>query len=158
MAVGGRLMRHARDRALGGALASIAWICVACGQGNGGANCLPEDVERCACGDGRAGFMICDPRTSSGYGACNCELDASPYLPAAGLEAGEGDGAASAGDGGLAFLSACSTAAGSPQCPAGTSCDDFPAKGPHCSRPCRLPTDCPAPSPGCNMMGVCKAP
>jgi hypothetical protein len=133
---------------------------LACGEGNGGANCLPEDVERCTCENGRSGFMVCDPTTGSGYGACECDLDASPYLPEAGSEAGEGDGAsdADAADGGLMFMSPCSTAAGSPQCPVGTSCDDFPAKGPHCSKPCKVATDCPAPSPGCNMMGVCKAP
>lgn len=122
--------------------------------------CLPEDVERCTCDDGRSGFEVCPPDGGGGYGACDCDLDASPYLPEpeeASTEAGE-EGGEGGGDGGLMFMSACSTAAGAPQCPPGTSCDDFPAKGQFCSKPCTEATDCPPPSPGCNMMGICKAP
>ncbi len=156
--------RHARDRALGFALATaliLSTVCVACGEGNGNAACLPEDVERCTCADGRSGFFVCDPVTASRYGACDCDLDASPYLPVPPPDTGaSGEGGAADGEagGGLTFMSPCSLAAGAPQCPSGTACDDFPAKGPHCSKPCKVATDCPAPSPGCNMMGVCKAP
>jgi hypothetical protein len=156
-----RLWRNqVRDRILAVALSAVGIVVVACGEGNGSTNCLPEDVERCTCDDGRAGFLVCDPEAGRGYGACNCDVEVSPYLPEAGSEAGEegGDGEADASDGGLMFMSACSMAAGAPQCPKGTSCDDFPAKGPHCSKPCTEATDCPAPSTGCNMMGVCKAP
>jgi hypothetical protein len=148
-----------RERLLAGALSLSAVVVVACGEGNGATDCLPEDVERCTCDDGRSGFTVCDPEAGAFYGACNCEIDASPYLPEAGFEAGEPDGASDAGgDGGLMFMSACSMEPGAPQCPPGTSCDAFPAKGPHCSKPCKEATDCPAPSPGCNMMGICKAP
>jgi hypothetical protein len=159
MPASGCWKKHLRDRLLVGALSLVGILVVACGEGNGNANCLPEDVERCTCQDGHAGYMVCDPSAGTGYGACSCDLDASPYLPEAGVEASARDGATEGGGGGgLVFMSACSLAAGSPQCPAGTSCDDFPAKGPHCSKPCKVATDCPAPSPGCNMMGVCKAP
>jgi len=130
-------------------------LVVACSEGTSSTPCLPEDVERCTCGDGSEGFEVCDPDGGGGYGACACGLDASPYLPEpeeASEDGGEG------GDGGLVFLSACSTVPGAPQCPAGTSCDDFPAKGQFCSKPCKEATDCPPPSPGCNMMGTCKAP
>jgi hypothetical protein len=135
---------------LGGALV------VACSEGNGAANCLPEDVERCTCADGRSGFSVCDPTAGRGYDVCNCEIDASPYLPEAGVETEAGDAGADAG--GLTFMSPCSMAPGAPMCPPGTSCDAFPAKGPHCSKACTEATDCPAPSTGCNMMGICKAP
>ena len=37
-------------------------------------------------------------------------------------------------------------------------CYEFPAKGPHCTHGCETSQDCPPPSPGCNMMGLCKAP
>jgi hypothetical protein len=37
-------------------------------------------------------------------------------------------------------------------------CFDFNTKGPHCTHECTVDTDCEAPSPGCNGMGVCKAP
>jgi hypothetical protein len=157
--------RHVSDtrRAVAG-LAGLALLLliVACDEGNGATPCLPEDVERCTCDDGQEGFEVCDPDGGGGYGACNCDLDASPYLPVAPDEAGSDaappDASDSGGDGGLSFMSSCSTAAGSPPCPPGTSCDDFPAKGQFCSKPCTEATDCPPPSPGCNMMGICKAP
>jgi hypothetical protein len=148
-----------RRAAAGLAGLAVLLLVVACNEGNSGASCLPEDVERCTCDDGRDGFDVCDPDGGGGYGACNCDLDASPYLPEAGEEASadaaESDGG---GPGALVFMSACSTASGAPQCPPGTSCDDFPAKGQFCSKPCKEATDCPPPSPGCNMMGTCKTP
>jgi len=145
-------------------LASLAvlLLVVACNEGNGGAPCLPEDVERCTCDDGRDGFVVCPLDGGGGYGACNCDLDGSPYLPEAGEEASSdaagGDASDAGNDGGLSFMSTCSTAIGSPPCPPGTSCDDFPAKGQFCSKPCTVAMDCPPPSTGCNMMGICKAP
>jgi hypothetical protein len=144
-------------------VASFAVLVGACGEGNGAAACLPEDVERCTCADGHAGFMVCDPKAGAFYGACNCELDASPYLPEAGVEAAAQEGGDASDGGGcngpvLAFMCVCSMAVGSPPCAPGTSCYDFPAKGQFCSKPCKEATDCPAPSPGCNMMGECKAP
>jgi hypothetical protein len=154
----GNRRTHRRDRLLACALSLFALLVVACGEGNGATNCLPEDVARCTCADGRAGFTVCDPEAGAFYGACNCDLAESPYLPEAGVEASAGDGASDGGDGGLEFMSPCSTEPGSPRCPSGTSCDEFPAKGQFCSKPCKEATDCPAPSPGCNMMGVCKAP
>lgn len=155
-------IRHARDRGRAGGrgLALVACLVVAaCGEGNGATRCLPEDVERCTCADGRSGYEVCDPNAGAFYGACNCDVDAAPYLPVPPDAAVEGDSDTDGGDGGgLSFMSPCSMAPGAPQCPAGTSCDEFPAKGPHCSKPCKEATDCPPPSPGCNMMGVCKAP
>jgi len=137
---------------------AVLLLVVACNEGSSGAPCLPEDVERCTCDDGRDGFEVCDPDGGGGYGACNCDLDASPYLPEAGEEASSDAAEADGGGGALVFMSSCSTASGSPPCPSGTSCDPFPAKGQFCSKPCKLPTDCPPPSPGCNMMGTCKPP
>jgi hypothetical protein len=151
MGLGGVRMKHAGHTVV----LAFALLLPACGEGNGNAACLPEDVERCSCADGRSGFRVCDPVAGSSYGACTCDVDASPYLPqpaAAGGDAGGGGDAT----GGLAFLSPCDPS--SDMCPPGTSCDSFPAKGPHCSRPCKVATDCPPPSPGCNMMGICKAP
>ncbi len=146
-------------------LGSLVALAGACGEGSGGAACLPGDVERCTCADGHDGFTVCDLKAGAFYGACNCALDASPYLPEAGVDASVPDGAEGGEGGGmtctgpvLPFMCACSTAPGSPQCEPGTSCDAFPAKGPHCSKMCAVATDCPPPSPGCNNMGVCKAP
>ena len=67
-------------------------------------------------------------------------------------------GAPSADGGKLPFLSQCSS---NNQCEGGV-CGNFPAKGAmFCSRPCTVATaaaDCPAPSPGCNNMGICRVP
>lgn len=156
-----RQARHTSGRALAAPAFAVLLLVGACNEGNGDAPCLPEDVERCTCADGQEGFTVCAPDGGGGYGACACDLDASPYLPEAGEEGGPdaaSDDDGSGGDGGLSFMSVCSTQPGSLPCPPGTSCDDFPAKGQFCSKPCSLATDCPPPSPGCNMMGVCKAP
>jgi hypothetical protein len=161
MVLGAMPKIQARDTATFG-LAVIALVALAgaCGEGDGGAPCLPEDVERCKCEDGRPGFFVCDPEGGTGYGACTCDLDASPYLPEAGVEAAVPDGGGGEGGeaGGLAFMDPCSTAPGAPKCPPGDTCFDFPAKGPHCSHPCSVATDCPPPSPGCNNQGECKSP
>jgi len=128
----------------------------ACSEGNGATACLPQDVERCQCGDGRSGYSVCDPDAGSGYGACDCDLDASPYLPAV-PDAAASDAAA---DGGscstmpLGFMCPCLSSA---QCASGV-CGVFPAKGNRCTVPCKTAMDCPAPSTGCNMMGICKSP
>lgn len=79
-------------------------------------------------------------------------------------------------DGGPAFDAApdprCEVAEGEPipfMCPcdpvddmcddaAGDMCFQFNDKGPHCTRACDGPEDCPEPSNDCNNMGVCKAP
>lgn len=143
-------------------LGSLSAIVGACGEGNGGAACLPEDVERCTCADGKSGFMVCDPKAGAFYGACNCAIDASPYLPEAGVEAsveaGEGGAMMMCGGPVLSFMCPCSTAPGSPACPAGDTCYSYPSKGPHCSHPCKVATDCAPPSPGCSPMGECKVP
>lgn len=159
MASGAMPMKQASDTrgavvalVVGGLVALVA----ACGQGNGGQACLPEDVERCTCADGRPGFFVCDPEGGTGYGACNCDLDASPYLPEAG-EADASEGGASDG-GGPGWMDPCSQDPAAPQCPPGTSCLSYPSKGPHCSKQCAVATDCPPPSPGCNPQGQCKVP
>lgn len=61
-----------------------------------------------------------------------------------------------AGAGSITFLSPCD-----PCDPAACStglCFSFNSKGPLCSKACTADSDCEAPSPGCNNMGVCKAP
>ena len=153
-------MKHAGHTCNAVTLAAIAALVLTgllggCSEGSGAAPCLAEDVERCFCADGRSGFQVCGREGGSGIGACNCDEVASPYLPGVGSEAGAGDATTEASNG-LSFMSACDPS--NDQCPSGTSCDAFPSKGPHCSKPCAVPADCPAPSPGCNMMNICKAP
>ncbi len=143
-------------------LGSLVALAGACGEGSGGAACLPGDVERCTCADGHDGFTVCDLKAGAFYGACNCALDASPYLPEAGVEAsaegGEGGGGSTCNGPVLSFMCPCSTTPGSPQCPSGDTCYAYPSKGPHCSHTCTTNMDCAAPSPGCSPMGECKVP
>ena len=54
----------------------------------------------------------------------------------------------------LPFLSPCMT---NDQCET-QLCYLFNMRGKLCSKACNLPADCPAPSTGCNGMGICKAP
>jgi len=90
-------------------------------------------------------------------------LTTGPASGAASGGAGQGGGGAAAG------AAAAGGAGGAPkkgfledctldeECETGL-CQNFPSKGPKCSQLCSSPADCPPPSPGCNMMGVCKAP
>lgn len=86
----------------------------------------------------------------------------------AGDEDGDGgqepgaDAAVSAADSGtagpLGFMEECDPA--DDQCDSSMElfCFGFNAKGPHCTHECTSPDQCGDPSPGCNNMGVCKAP
>jgi hypothetical protein len=120
--------------------------------------CYPGDYRRCGCEGGTDGFQQCDD-AGEAYGVCDCS-GAIPGLTT-GSTGGAGGGAGGAGAGGaggdggkLPFLAPCDEDA---QCET-MLCYPFTAKGPHCSQTCSGPEDCPAPSTGCNMMGVCKVP
>jgi hypothetical protein len=58
----------------------------------------------------------------------------------------------------LPFLSPCDPENDLCDADNGEFCFGFNAKGPHCTHQCDTPQECDAPSPGCNNMGVCKAP
>jgi len=120
--------------------------------------CYDGEYEACTCseeegGEGQ-GYARCD---AGSYGPCDC-ASGTPGLGGAAAVGAGGSGGADGGGGGmddlLGFLEPCDEDA---QCETGL-CQHFNAKGPHCSQPCSDPSDCPAPSPGCNMMGICKAP
>jgi hypothetical protein len=121
------------------------------GCGDSSADCYPTDWEACACADGARGYHQCGA-SGEGYGACDC----SGVTPgAATLDAGDAgdDGPSEAGA--LApFLATCAVNA---DC-ASDVCFSFTSKGPHCTLACNADADCPAPSPGCSHMGVCKPP
>jgi hypothetical protein len=110
--------------------------------------CYPSDYQACSCDGGQRGLQQCTA-AGDGYGACDC----SGVLPGADGSAATDGGGEGGSDGGLLpFLAPCSSDA---QCVTG-HCFPFNAKGPHCSQPCTTDQDCPAPSPGCSGMGVCK--
>lgn len=109
--------------------------------------CYPGDYSECTCDSGERGYAQCDPNGEA-YGVCafcGTTPGASPTPQGGG---GEGGGQLAG------FLEPCET---DDECET-MLCHVFPAKGTFCSQPCDGPEDCPAPSSGCNGMGVCKAP
>ena len=119
--------------------------------------CFEGDMQACTCDDGQCGFAACDVAANA-YGACgSCGEVPAPADKSVSCEDVSGTGGGG-GTGGapplLGFLETCSK---NEECETGY-CHTFNAKGPKCSTPCQSDGDCPAPSPGCNNMGVCKAP
>jgi hypothetical protein len=82
-----------------------------------------------------------------------CTADGDDDDTTSGVDAGA---TADAPSGDLPFMSECDPV--TDMCDDGLTCFNFNAKGPHCTHDCTVDTDCEAPSPGCNNMGVCKAP
>ncbi len=133
-----------------------AWagsLVLSCGSNE--RQCFPGDYAPCDCADGRPGYSQC-AADGAGYGDC-AYCGTVPGAHDAGGNGAGGEGG-SGGAGGaiplLPFMSECEEDA---QCESGL-CYQFNAKGPHCTVPCDSSKDCPLPSPGCNGMGVCKAP
>src|SRR5262245_14593966 len=80
-------------------------------------------------------------------GACAAQEAAAPADLSTLADAGN------ASDGGLPLFAACTS---HDQCASGL-CHFYPARAASfCSKPCTTAADCPAPSPGCNMMNVCR--
>ena len=88
-------------------------------------------------------------------GACSDSGTSGPDAQAA---AGPDAQAASGPDAAakLPFMSQC-TLGMNDACETGL-CFDFNSKGTYCTHACSTDADCEDPSPGCNGMGVCKAP
>jgi hypothetical protein len=134
------------------ALLVLALLCgapTAASCADGDPACYPTDWRACNCDDGAVGYQQCGT-DGSAYGACDCS-GTIPGLTTASCSGGE---AGAGGGGKVAYLCACST---NEECETGL-CHPFNMKGPLCSKPCAADTDCPTPSPGCNNMGICKAP
>lgn len=145
---------------MGLALASVTGACAS------SRTCYSGDFEACTCADGRAGFAACDAGGEA-YGACG-SCGEVPGLAGSGASGGGGSGGGTSGGGGagggtaslttstekLGFLETCTM---DEDCESGI-CHVYAAKGPKCTLTCQTAADCPPPSPGCNNMGVCKAP
>jgi hypothetical protein len=120
----------------------------ACAEGD--RECYPTDWRACRC-DAAEGYQQCDA-AGDGYGACDCS-GAIPGLTTSAASSG-GGGSGGGGSEKLPFMSPCVL---DEDCESGL-CFNFNAKGPLCTIPCSPETVCPPPSPGCSLMGVCKAP
>jgi hypothetical protein len=134
------------------ALALVSLVAAFSGCGSDGAACYPTDWEACTCADGARGYHQC---TASGdaYGTCDCS-GATPGLVLLDAGPGPGDAAPDQTSALASYLAMCKDNA---DCESNV-CFTFNAKGPHCTIACNADADCPAPSPGCSHMGVCKAP
>lgn len=108
--------------------------------------CYPGDYQACECAGGADGYAQCND-AGSDYGACDCTSGVPGATDAGGGGAGGGGGL-------LPFMATCGA---NEDCASGL-CHTYNAKGPKCTLPCQTDNQCPAPSPGCNNMGVCKAP
>jgi hypothetical protein len=107
--------------------------------------CYEGEFQACSCGEAR-GYQRCE---AGSYAACICDGE-TPGVDGGGGEGGEGGG-------GLAgFLEPCT---GNEDCESGL-CHEYnsPPDTFLCTLPCDGPEDCPPPSAGCNMMGICKKP
>jgi hypothetical protein len=136
--------------ALGTAIAIAIVIVVSACSTTPGAECGAGDYRYCDCPSGRQGYAQCS-NDGAGYGACDC----SGAIPAGAgvlVEAGSPDAADAAPASSGEFLSSC---AEDSEC-ASRLCFAFNAYGLHCTMACAKDLDCPAPSPGCSMMKVCK--
>ncbi len=142
-------LSHSTLRFAVSVIASI-WLFVACVRG--APACYDGEYLGCSCGD-TVGYMRC---TESRYGACVCDGKTPGLDGGAGASSYATTGGAG-GQGGAALLPLMAPCNDDGQCETGL-CYPFNAKGPHCTKPCDGDGDCPAPSPGCNNMGICKAP
>jgi len=139
---------------------SLAILAGACAEKRA---CYSGDFEACTCADGRAGFAACDVEGDA-YGACGSCGEVPGLTGSAASGGGGSGGGTSGGTGGsqnlttssskLGFLETCTV---DEDCESGI-CHVYTAKGPKCTLACQTASDCPPPSPGCNNMGVCKAP
>lgn len=134
---------------------AIALVAAACGEDRA---CYEGDFQSCTCEEGKAGFAACDVANDA-YGACGYCGTVPGSAAAAGGTGGTGGagGSGGGGSGGGALLGFLETCSKDEECET-KLCYTFNAKGPKCTTHCQTDGECPAPSPGCNNMGVCKAP
>ncbi len=113
--------------------------------------CYAGDFVACACASGARGYATCAGNGT--YAACVCD----GHTPGTDGSADDAEAGADAPPAKQGFMAVC---AKNDECESGI-CKDFPSRGTFCTRACTTATaatDCPAPSPGCNKDGVCKAP
>src|SRR5438132_3336280 len=104
--------------------------------------CYDGDYQACSCGPKR-GYRRCEAQA---LGACVCD-GTTPGLTAIGGGAMGGGGTGGMGPAKAALYAPCKSNA---DCASG-DCNNFPSKGGlHCSKSCKMSSECPPPSPGCN--------
>lgn len=150
------------------ALVALAMGAQGCSSENAG-TCYPGDKVACSCSNGDPGLKECNT-AGDGYANCACNESTSSSSSGAGGtgggagqggaagQGGSGGGASTGGAGGsgslLPFMAECTM---SSQC-ATMLCFQYNTGPMLCSKQCANDGECPAPSPGCNNMGICKKP
>lgn len=132
------------------AVALLTGVCGACFETEPA--CYAGDHRACACAvpAGARGYQAC-LEGGGGYAPCVCD-GTTPGVDGSAPDAAD-DGAPDA-TAKKELLAACEK---NEDCASGL-CFAFNAKGQRCSKACTSASDCPAPSPGCNNLGICKAP
>jgi hypothetical protein len=140
-------MWHLRAAIFGAAIAGVV-VSSACSTES--TDCAPGDYRYCGCPSGRQGYAQCS-NDGAGYTACDCS-GTIPERSGVIVEVANPDAGEAAAPVSGAFLTPCGK---SSDCLSGL-CFAFNAYGLQCTIPCTKDIDCPAPSPGCSMMKVCK--
>jgi hypothetical protein len=130
------------------ALACAAIVTSACFENDPA--CYAGDYRACTCpGAPASGYQACV--ATDGWAACVCD----GTTPGVDGKAPDADaGAEAAPPAKKALLEACTQ---NEECETGL-CFSFNQKGQRCSKACTSSADCPPPSTGCNLQGICKAP
>ena len=120
---------------------------LACGEER--PTCYEGDFLGCTCPNGQLGYKSCS--SEERYSVCTCD-GTTPGLDASFEEDADADAPGVSSK--LPFMSTCTT---NEECESG-NCHLFSMQGSFCTQSCKVITDCPAPSTGCNNRGICKAP
>lgn len=117
--------------------------------------CYRGEYRACSCeaqsaGSFTTGYQACSV-TEDGFGACTCD-GTTPGVDG-GRDAAPADATPVTSEG--TYLTSCETTA----CVDPTTiCFSYDSKGKRCTKTCKVDSDCPPPSPGCNPKSVCKLP
>lgn len=122
-------------------MALIVGLVVATACADERPTCYAGEYIGCSCSEQAQGYARCND-LGTAYGACVCD----GMTP--GLDAGHD------GDADSALFEPCEV---NDNCASGL-CFTYGDKTMRCSLPCDASSDCPAPSPGCSGMGVCRTP
>lgn len=96
------------------------------------------------------GYQACSV-TEDGFGACTCD-GTTPGVDG-GRDAARADATPMSTEG--TYLMSCETVACADPT---TICFSYDSKGKRCTKACKVDSDCPPPSAGCNPKSVCKLP
>jgi hypothetical protein len=113
--------------------------------------CYDGDFQACTCANAASGYQQC-VQQGGGFAPCVCD-GTTPGVDGS-IEAGKAPDVVVSDGGKIGFMGECTA---NEECET-DNCRNFPSRGNFCTHSCKLTSDCPPPSGGCNPQGVCKAP